>query len=200
MSRLVAFVHLTLDGVMQAPGHPNEDRRGGFQYGGWEQPYGDPVMAEKAGEGIEQGGALLLGRRTYEKFAEIWPNMPEDNQFTAVMNNFQKYVASRTLEEPLTWKNSVLLKGAAEETVPRLKEQLDKDVVILGSGEVVRSLLPLNVIDEFVLPIHPLVLGTGRRLFTDNGSYAAFELVDTKTTTTGVVIATYRPAEPAEAA
>jgi dihydrofolate reductase len=200
MSRLVAFVHLTLDGVMQAPGHPNEDRRGGFQYGGWEQPYGDPVMAEKAGEGIEQGGALLLGRRTYEKFAEIWPNMPEDNQFTAVMNNFQKYVASRTLEEPLTWKNSMLLKGAAEETVPRLKEQLDKDVVILGSGEVVRSLLPLNVIDEFVLPIHPLVLGTGRRLFTDNGSYAAFELVDTKTTTTGVVIATYRPAEPAEAA
>jgi dihydrofolate reductase len=200
MSRLVAFVHLTLDGVMQAPGHPNEDRRGGFQYGGWEQPYGDPVMAEKAGEGIEQGEALLLGRRTYEKFAEIWPNMPEDNQFTAVMNNFQKYVASRTLEEPLTWKNSMLLKGAAEETVPRLKEQLDKDVVILGSGEVVRSLLPLNVIDEFVLPIHPLVLGTGRRLFTDNGSYAAFELVDTKTTTTGVVIATYRPAEPAEAA
>jgi dihydrofolate reductase len=200
MSRLVAFVHLTLDGVMQAPGHPNEDRRGGFQYGGWEQPYGDPVMAEKAGEGIEQGGALLLGRRTYEKFAEIWPNMPEDNQFTAVMNNFQKYVTSRTLEEPLSWKNSVLLKGAAEETVPRLKEQLDKDVVILGSGEVVRSLLPLNVIDEFVLPIHPLVLGTGRRLFTDNGSYAAFELVDTKTTTTGVVIATYRPAEPAEAA
>jgi dihydrofolate reductase len=200
MSRLVAFVHLTLDGVMQAPGHPNEDRRGGFQYGGWEQPYGDPVMAEKAGEGIEQGGALLLGRRTYEKFAEIWPNMPEDNQFTAVMNDFQKYVASRTLEEPLSWKNSILLKGAAEETVPRLKEQLDKDVVILGSGEVVRSLLPLNVIDEFVLPIHPLVLGTGRRLFTDNGSYAAFELVDTKTTTTGVVIATYRPAEPAEAA
>jgi dihydrofolate reductase len=200
MSRLVAFVHLTLDGVMQAPGHPNEDRRGGFQYGGWEQPYGDPVMAEKAGEGIEQGGALLLGRRTYEKFAEIWPNMPEDNQFTAVMNNFQKYVASRTLEEPLSWKNSMLLKGEAEETVPRLKEQLDKDVVILGSGEVVRSLLPLNVIDEFVLPIHPLVLGTGRRLFTDNGSYAAFELVDTKTTTTGVVIATYRPTEPAEAA
>jgi dihydrofolate reductase len=200
MSRLVAFVHLTLDGVMQAPGHPNEDRRGGFQYGGWEQAYGDPVMAEKAGEGIEQGGALLLGRRTYEKFAEIWPNMPEDNQFTAVMNDFQKYVASRTLEEPLSWKNSILLKGAAEETVPRLKEQLDKDVVILGSGEVVRSLLPLNVIDEFVLPIHPLVLGTGRRLFTDNGSYAAFELVDTKTTTTGVVIATYRPAEPAEAA
>jgi dihydrofolate reductase len=194
MSRLNVFVHLTLDGVMQAPGHPDEDRRGGFEHGGWEQPYADPVMAEVAGEGIEQGGALLLGRRTYEKFADIWPNMPEDNQFTAVMNNFQKYVASRTLDEPLSWKNSTLLKGEAQETVPRLKEQLNKDLVILGSGELVQSLLPLNVIDEFVLPIHPLVLGTGRRLFTDNGAYAALELVDTKTTTTGVVIATYRPA------
>jgi dihydrofolate reductase len=194
MSRLSVFVHLTLDGVMQAPGHPDEDRRGGFEHGGWEQPYADPVMAGVAGEGIEKGGALLLGRRTYEKFAEIWPNMPEDNQFTAVMNNFQKYVASRTLEEPLSWKNSTLLKGDATETVPELKEQLDKDLVILGSGELVQSLLPLNVIDEFVLPIHPLVLGTGRRLFTDNGAYAALELVDTKTTTTGVVIATYRPA------
>jgi dihydrofolate reductase len=194
MSRLVAFVHLTLDGVMQAPGDPDEDRRGGFQYGGWEQPYGDPVMAEVAGEGIEQGGALLLGRRTYEKFAEIWPNMPEDNQFTAVMNNFQKYVVSRTLDEPLSWRKSTLLKGEATETVPALKQRLDEDVVILGSGELVHSLLPLNVIDEFVLPIHPLVLGTGRRLFADNGAYAALELVDTKTTTTGVVIATYRPA------
>jgi dihydrofolate reductase len=194
MSRLSVFVHLTLDGVMQAPGHPDEDRRGGFEHGGWEQPYADPVMAGVAGEGIENGGALLLGRRTYEKFAEIWPNMPEDNQFTAVMNNFQKYVASRTLEEPLSWKNSTLLKGEAQETVPRLKEQLDKDLVILGSGELVQSLLPHNLIDEFVLPIHPLVLGTGRRLFADNGAYAALQLVDTKTTTTGVVIATYRPA------
>jgi dihydrofolate reductase len=194
VSRLVAFVHLTLDGVMQAPGHPDEDRRGGFEHGGWEQPYGDQVMAEVAGEGIEQGGALLLGRRTFEKFAEIWPTMPEDNQFTAVMNDFQKYVVSRTLEEPLSWKNSTLLKGEAEETVARLKERLDKDLVILGSGELVQSLLPHNLIDELVLPIHPLVLGSGRRLFTDNGAYAALELVDTRATTTGVVIATYRPA------
>jgi dihydrofolate reductase len=192
MSRLSVFVHLTLDGVMQAPGHPDEDRRGGFEHGGWEQPYADPVMASVAGEGIEKGGALLLGRWTYEKFAEIWPNMPKENQFTAVMNNFQKYVVSRTLEEPLSWRNSTLLKGEAEETVPRLKEQLDKDLVILGSGELVQSLMRHNLIDEFVLPIHPLVLGTGRRLF--DGAFATLQLVNTKTTTTGVVIAIYRPA------
>ena len=197
MSRVVVTNSLTLDGVMQAPGRPDEDLRGGFEYGGWAQPYFDSVMASVAAEGIAKGGDLLLGRRTYEDFAAFWPNQTEDNPFTAVLNNFQKYVASTTLEEPLSWSNSTLLKGDAGETVARLKEQPGKDLVVLGSGELVQSLVRRNLVDEYVLMIHPLVLGSGRRLFTDGGSFAALRLVDTRTTTTGVVIATYRTAEPA---
>ena len=109
MSKVVVFTHLTLDGVMQAPGRPDEDLRGGFEHGGWEPPYGDSVMGSVAAEGIAKGGALLLGRRTYEDFAAFWPNQTEDNPFTAVLNNSQKYVASTTLEEPLSWSNSTLL-------------------------------------------------------------------------------------------
>ena len=195
MSKVVVFTHLTLDGVMQAPGRPDEDRRGGFEHGGWQPPYGDAVMGSVAAEGIAKSGALLLGRRTYEDFAAVWPNQPEDNPFTAVLNNSQKYVASTTLEEPLSWRNSTLLQGDAAEAVARLKEQPGKDLVVLGSGELVQSLMRRNLVDEYVLLIHPLVLGSGRRLFTDGGAFAALRLVDTKTTTTGVVIATYQPAE-----
>ena len=194
MRRVFVNNSLTLDGVMQAPGRPDEDLRGGFEHGGWAQPYFDPVMASVAAEGIARGGDLLLGRRTYEDFAAFWPNQTEDNPFTAVLNNFQKYVASTTLEEPLSWSNSTLLKGDAGEAVARLKEQPGKDLVVLGSGELVQSLMRRNLVDEYVLMIHPLVLGSGRRLFTDGGSFAALRLVDTKTTTTGVVIATYQPA------
>jgi dihydrofolate reductase len=153
-------------------------------------------MGSAAAEGIARGGDLLLGRRTYEDFAAFWPNQTEDNPFTAVLNNFQKYVASTMLEEPLSWSNSTLLKGDAGEAVARLKEQPGKDLVVLGSGGLVQSLMRRNLADEYVLMIHPLVLGSGRRLFTDGGSFAALRLVDTKTTTTGVVIATYQPAEP----
>jgi dihydrofolate reductase len=194
MRRVVVNNSLTLDGVMQAPGRPDEDLRGGFEHGGWAQPYFDPVVASVAAEGIARGGDLLLGRRTYEDFAAFWPNQTEDNPFTAVLNNFQKYVSSTTLEEPLSWSNSTLLKGDAGEAVARLKEQPGKDLVVLGSGELVQSLMRRNLVDEYVLMIHPLVLGSGRRLFTDGGSFAALRLVDTKTTTTGVVIATYQPA------
>jgi dihydrofolate reductase len=194
MSRVVVYNHLTLDGVMQAPAHPDEDRRGGFEYGGWQLPYNDSVMAEDATEGISKAEALLLGRVTYEKFAAVWPNQPQDNPFTEVMNSFRKYVASRTLEEPLSWRNSTLLEGDAVEAVARLKEQPGKDLVILGSGGLVQSLMRAGLIDEFVLPLHPLVLGSGRRLFGDGGSYAALGLVDSKTTTSGVLIARYRPA------
>jgi dihydrofolate reductase len=195
MRRVVVNNSLTLDGVMQAPGRPDEDLRGGFEHGGWAQPYFDSVMSSVAAEGIAKGANLLLGRRTYEDFAAFWPNQTEDNPFTAVMNNFQKYVASMTLEEPLSWSNSTLLKGDAAEAVARLKEQPGKDLVVLGSGELVQSLMRRNLVDEYVLLIHPLVLGSGRRLFTDGGVFAALRLVDTKTTTTGVVIATYQPAE-----
>jgi dihydrofolate reductase len=196
MSKLVVYTHLTLDGVMQAPGDPEEDRRGGFEHGGWQPPYFDSVMGEFAAEGIAKGGALLLGRWTYEKFAAIWPNQPADNQFTTVMNERQKYIASTTLKEPLAWNNSTLLEGDAVQAVARLKEQ-DKDLVILGSGELTQSLMQHNLIDEYVLPIHPLVLGSGRRLFTEGGAFASLRLVDCKTTTTGVLITTYEPATEA---
>jgi dihydrofolate reductase len=196
MSRVIAFTSLTLDGVMQAPGRPDEDVRGGFRHGGWAPPYSDPVMASVAAEGMAKDSALLLGRRTYEDFAAFWPKQTDGNPFTAALNSRQKYVASTTLKEPLPWINSTLLEGDAAEAVARLKEQLDKDLVVLGSGELVRSLMRRNLVDEYVLQIHPLVLGTGRRLFAEGSPTTALRLVDTKTTTTGVVIATYQPTEP----
>ncbi len=198
MSKVVVFMSLSLDGVTQAPGRPDEDRRGGFERGGWATSYADPVLGSLAGEGMAKTGALLLGRRTYEDFYAYWPNRT-DNPFTAVLNNTQKYVASTTLKEPLSWGNSTLLKGDAAEAVAKLKEQPGKDLVALGSVELVQSLMRRNLVDEYVLLIHPLVLGSGRRLFTDGGSFAALRLVDTRTTTTGVVIATYQPAEATEA-
>jgi len=195
MRKVIVNNSLTLDGVMQAPGRPDEDLRGGFEHGGWAQPYFDEVMGSVAAEGIAKGGSLLLGRRTYEAFAAFWPDQPEDNPFTDVMNNFRKFVASTTLEEPLSWSNSTLLKGDAAEAVAGLREQPGKDLVVLGSGELVQSLMRRHLIDEYVLLIHPLILGTGRRLFTDGGASADLRLVDTTTTTTGVVIATYQPLE-----
>ncbi len=193
MSKVVVTNNLTLDGVMQAPGRPDEDLRGGFEHGGWALPYNDAVMGRVMGEGMAKGGSLLLGRRTYEDFYAVWPNR-KDNPFTEVLNNVQKYVASTTLEEPLPWSNSTLLEGDAAEAVARLKEQPGKDLVVLGSGELVESLMRRNLVDEYVLLIHPLVLGSGRRLFTDGGAFTALRLVSTVTTTTGVVIATYQPA------
>jgi len=191
VSKIVVFTSLTLDGVMQAPGRPDEDRRGGFAHGGWAQPYNDPVMGAVAAEGMANAGPLLLGRRTYEDFYSFWPHQT-DNPFTEVLDNTLKYVASTTLEEPLPWRNSTLLQGDAAEAVARLKQQPGKDLVVLGSGELVQSLRRRNLVDEYVLLIHPLVLGSGRRLFPDGGATATLRLVDAKTTTTGVVIATYQ--------
>ncbi len=195
MSRLVVVSNLTLDGVMQAPGRPDEDLRGGFKHGGWALPYSDSVMGSVMGEGIAKMGALLLGRRTYEDFAGFWPHQT-NNPFTDVLNNAQKYVASRMLQEPLPWGNSTLLKGDAAEDVARLKEQPGKDIVVLGSGELIRSLMGRSLVDEYVLLIHPLVLGSGRRLFTDEVPLGALRLVDSVMTTAGVLIVTYQPGEP----
>jgi dihydrofolate reductase len=192
MSDVTMFTSLTLDGVMQAPGRPDEDRRGGFAHGGWAQPYNDPVMASVAAEGMANSGSLLLGRRTYEDFYSFWPHQT-DNPFTEVLDNAQKYVASTTLAEPLPWRNSTLLEGDAAEAVAGLKQQPGKDLVVLGSGELARSLMRRDLVDRYVLLIHPLVLGSGRRLFTDGGTFAALRLVHARTTTTGVVIATYEP-------
>jgi dihydrofolate reductase len=199
MSKIVAFTSLTLDGVMQAPGRPDEDRRGGFEHGGWALPYADSVLGTVSGGSMASTGALIFGRRTYEDFHGVWPKRTDDNPFTAVLNNTQKYVASTTLKEPLPWVNSTLLKGDAAEAVARLKAQPGKDVVVLGSGVLLQSLMRRNLVDEFVLLIHPLVLGSGRRLFTDGGHFTALRLIDSRTTTTGVVIATYQPAETAAA-
>lgn len=194
MGRIIANTNLTLDGVMQAPGRADEDTRDGFEHGGWGQPYFDEVMGQKAAEGMASTGAFLFGRRTYEDFASVWPTMPEDNPFAAVLNERPKYVVSTTLREPLPWANSSLLEGDPGETVAALKERLDEDIVVLGSGELVRSLMERGLVDRYVLWIHPLVLGSGRRLFTDGLSTASLGLVDTTITTTGVVIATYEPA------
>jgi dihydrofolate reductase len=196
MSGVTVFNHLTLDGVMQAPGRPDEDVRGGFEHGGWASSRMDAVLGGVAAEGMAGGGALLLGRRTYEDFAGFWPKQG-DNPFTEALNRAQKYVASTTLQEPLPWSNSTLLKGDAAEAVARLKEQpASQDLVVLGSGELIQSLMRRNLIDRYLLMIHPLVLGSGRRLFSDGGSFAALRLVDTKTSTTGVIVATYQPAGP----
>ena len=197
MSKIVAFTSLTLDGVMQAPGRPDEDRRGGFEHGGWATPYADSVMGSVSAESGSSAGALLFGRRTYEDFYAVWPKRTDDNPFTGMLNNTPKYVASTTLKEPLPWMNSTLLKGDVAESVSRLKAQLGKDLVVLGSGALLRSLMRHNLVDEYILLIHPLVLGSGRRLFTDGGAPMALRLVDSKATTTGVLIATYRPEAPA---
>jgi dihydrofolate reductase len=192
MSKVIVFTNLTLDGVMQAPARPDEDRRGGFEHGGWAAPYA--AMAQ-AGESMPTIPALLLGRRTYEDFYAVWPKR-KDDPLSARLDNMQKYVASTTLSEPLAWINSTLLKGDAVETVARLKNELDKDLVIMGSGELIQSLMRANLVDEYVLLIHPLVLGSGRRLFPEGGTFAALRLVGAKTTNNGVVIATYQPASP----
>jgi len=191
MRKIVATISLTLDGVMQAPGRADEDRRGGFEYGGWALPYNDPVMMKAMGEGMAQGGPLLFGRRTYEDFFAVWPGR-KDNPFTEVLDNSQKYVASRTLREPLPWQNSTLLKGDAAETVARLKEQPGKDITVLGCGDLMQTLMRHGLVDVYVLLIHPLVLGRGRRLFNDDAHRSALRLVHSVATTTGVVMATYR--------
>lgn len=195
MNKIIVNMNVTLDGVMQAPGRTDEDTRGGFGHGGWAMPYFDPIMGKAAAEGMAKAPALLFGRRTYADFYSVWPKRT-DNPFTEVLNNLQKYVASRTLREPLPWSNSTLLAGDAAVAVAALKEQPGKDLVVLGSGELLQSLMRRNLVDEYVLSIHPLVLGSGRRLFPDGSPFATLRLVDTKTTTTGVVIATYRPSEP----
>ena len=193
MSKLVVNLNMTLDGVVQAPGRADEDTRGGFKHGGWAAPYFDPVMAEEAGKGMAQQPVLLFGRRTYEDFYAVWPNRTDGNMFTDVLNKAQKYVASRTLKEPLPWMNSTLLKGEVVDALAKLKRALDKDILILGSVKLVQSLLPFSLIDVFALSVHPLVLGSGTRLFSDGSPFAPLRLMDSKTTSTGVVIANYVP-------
>ena len=190
MSKVVAIEHVTLDGVMQAHGRPDEDTRDGFDLGGWALAGNDPAMMNVIGARMGSSWSLLAGRTTYDDFADVWPKRAP-NPFTDALNKVQKYVASTTLTEPLPWQNSTLLEGDAVDAVARLKKEHDETLVIFGSGLLVQSLMRRKLIDEFVLQIHPLVLGKGRRLFSDGSSFTNFSLVDSVTIPTGVIIATY---------
>ncbi len=194
MNKVIVYLGLTLDGVMQAPARSDEDTRGGFKHGGWAVPYVDSISMAAASEGMsKKGGALLLGRRTYEDFYDVWPKRNDGNPFTDRLNKSKKYVASTTLKEPLAWVNSTLLKGDVPSAVASLKEELDGDLAVLGSGILIQSLMKHNLIDEYHLSIHPLVMGSGSRLFPEGSPFAALRLIDSKITTTGVIMATYRP-------
>jgi dihydrofolate reductase len=192
--RVVVINNLTVDGVMQAPGRADEDTRGGFKHGGWAvMPNEDPDIGRAMGERMAEGGPLLLGRRTYQDFYDFWPK--QDSPFTEVLNKTEKYVASTTLSEPLPWSNSTLLQGDVTRAVSDLKQQPGKDIGVLGSGELIRTLIEHHLIDEYVLLIHPIVLGTGRRMFPDDGLFVSLRLVDALPTRSGVVITTYQQAE-----
>jgi dihydrofolate reductase len=196
MSRVVVMNHVTLDGVMQGPGRPDEDTRGGFSHGGWASRSAMPgdAAGKAMGERMAAGGGLagwLFGRRTYEDLLSYWNQQP-DSPFGPLLNNAPKYVASTTLTDPLPWPNSTLLRGDIADDVGRLKAQSDGVLAIMGSGKLIGSLMVADLIDEYLLMIHPLVLGTGRRLFPEN-VYVPLRLTDSVTTATGVVIATYEP-------
>jgi dihydrofolate reductase len=186
-----ATLNISMDGVIQGPGRPDEDTRGGFDRGGWALPYNDEVMAQRMGEGMASSGTMLFGRRTYEDFYGYWPRQT-DNPFTPYLNQATKYVVSSTLSEPLPWQNSILLPGDPAASVADLKSQSGPDLGIVGSAQLVRSLLAANLIDRYVLLIHPLVLGQGRRLFDERGPGVDFDLVDSVITSKGVIIATYQ--------
>jgi dihydrofolate reductase len=191
MLRVIEF--LSLDGVMQAPGAPDEDTEGGFQHGGWQRPYFDEVLGATAAEGMAETDAYLFGRKTYEKMAAYWPTAPEDDPYGRHMNSTPKYVASRTLRD-VEWQNSTLIKGDVAEEVARLKEQPRKNIAVLGSGDLVQTLLEHDLVDEFFLVVYPIVLGSGKRLFREADQVRKLSLVDSKPTSTGGVILTYRPA------
>jgi dihydrofolate reductase len=194
MAKIVVINHLTLDGVMQSPGRPEEDMRGGFTHGGWGSRNSDEEMLGAVYARVNAGGGLrlLLGRWTYEEMLGYWNT--QDSPFKDGLNNAPKYVASRTLHEPLPWPNSTLLKGEAAGAVAELKQQVIGDLFVMGSGELIETLMRRNLIDEYLLVIHPLVLGTGRRMFAGGAPPAALRLVDAKTTAKGVVIAAYETA------
>jgi dihydrofolate reductase len=184
---------LSLDGVMQAPGAADEDTEGGFQHGGWQRPYFDDVLGQTAAAGMAETDAYLFGRKTYEKMAAYWPTAPEDDPYGRHLNSTPKYVASRTLQA-LEWQNSTLIEGDVAEEVAGLKAQPGKNIAVLGSGDLVQTLLEHNLVDEFFLAVYPIVLGSGKRLFRDSDQVRKLSLVDSRPTSTGGVILIYRPA------
>jgi dihydrofolate reductase len=193
MPRIVVSEFLTLDGVMQAPGDPNEDRSGGFDQGGWQLAYFDDIFGSTMMDAFAATGGMLLGRLTYENFAAHWPRQPADDPLAEMMNGLQKYVVSTTLTEPLAWQNSALIKTDVAGEVARLKEGSGKEIQVIGSGALVQTLVRHDLVDAYRLMIHPLVLGTGKRLFREGTGPTRLRLVDSKPTSTGVLILTYEP-------
>lgn len=193
MRKLAVVEFVTLDGVMQGLGSPDEDREGGFQYGGWGAPYGDEVLAAQAARGMTSTAAYLFGRRTYEKMAAHWPSEPSDNPIAASLNAAEKYVLTSTLST-LHWNGSHIIAGEAPAAVGALKQQGHGTIVVLGSGMLVQTLIEHDLIDEYRLMLHPLVLGAGKRLFNDAPHPLPMRLVECAQTTTGVVILAYERA------
>ncbi len=190
--RVTVINHVSLDGVMQGPGRPDEDTRGGFTAGGWASARSDTAMTEAVGRRMGRpGGGMLLGRRSYEGMLAHWN--AEGGPFKEGLNAAAKYVASRHPEAELAWPNTTLLHGDVPAAVADLRRKPGGDLVIMGSGELIRSLLPRGLIDEFLLMVHPLVLGGGRRLFEPDGEAAELRLVGSEATSTGVILATYEP-------
>lgn len=194
MSKLVVSAFVSLDGIVQAPGGPDEDREGGFEHGGWSVPYfGEdmgPIMVEQFA-GME---SLLLGRKTYEIFAAHWPHVTDEKDPVATkLNAMPKYVASRTLDS-VEWNNSHLLQGDAAEAVAELKQRSGGEINVQGSSNLIETLQQHDLVDEYRLLIEPVVLGTGKRLFAEGTAPAAFKLSDARPTNTGVVYCTYERA------
>ena len=192
MRKLIVSTFLTVDGVMQAPGGPEEDEAGGFAHGGWSVNYFDDVVGEAMGGLMGKPFDLVLGRKTYDIFAAFWPDASEE-EGAKPLNDATKYVASRS-RPALEWEKSVLIEGDAAEGVAALKQQNGPELQVYGSGDLIQTLLRHGLIDEFHLLVFPVVLGSGKRLFADGTLPAGLELADGKVSPSGVVIGTYRPA------
>jgi len=194
MRKLIVQEWVSLDGVVQAPGSPNEDKSGGFKHGGWHLPYFDDMSRNWVVENLTGAGGYLLGRRTYENFAGHWPNASAEEQVLAQpLNTRPKYVASTTLTDPLAWQNSTVLKGNVATAVAALKQKDGGNLLVIGSPKLLQSLIAHDLVDEFRMMIDPLVVGSGKRIFGDNGALRPLRLVDSRVTTTGAILATYAP-------
>jgi dihydrofolate reductase len=194
MPRIVVSEFITLDGVMQAPGDPNEDRSDGFEHGGWQLDFFDDIFGKAMTDVFAATGGLLLGRRTYDIFAAFWPTQTDEDPLGGVMNRLPKHVVSTTLEEPLAWQNSRLIKGDVVKALGELRREHGDDIQVIGSGGLVQTLIANDLVDEYRLMIHPIVLGTGKRLFRDGLPKTRLQLKETMPTTTGVLINSYVPA------
>jgi dihydrofolate reductase len=196
MRKVIVNEFMTLDGVIQAPGRADEDRDGGFEHGGWQTPLLDDVAQNSIVEGMAEAGGFLLGRKTYEIFAGYWPTAPEEEAAVAdPLNILPKYVASTTLTDPLAWQNSTVLRGDVAQAVAGLKGESGKDLHVIGSGELVQTLMHHDLVDEYRLMINPILVGSGKRLFRGDNDRKMLRLADSTISSTGVVIATYGTAD-----